>query len=241
MSACCGRVATSTVWSASRSGYSTFSLVPRSPPKPPSPRAKMPDRAVHNFSPSADTVSDSWMITAAEPLSWISAIFVVVVAVPSAGIGRCRRTDWLPCTTLARSISTPGNDTRGASVTFIVAATVANEGSTFGAVSWMYSSPVVSIGSPAAPTPSAYSATSEAVQENSCEGSSAPSAVFRSIGTSDSRLLGGGGIRKDVIDSKVADHHRRAEGGARYGVGEPHNRRGCVPGSVDNIKPRAGL
>ena len=92
------------------------------------------------------------MITAAEPLSWISAIVVVVVAVPAAGMGRCSLTDWLPWTTLARSISTPGKDTRGASVTFIVAATVANDGSTLGAVSWTYSSPVVSIGSAAAPT-----------------------------------------------------------------------------------------
>ena len=143
------------VWSASRSGYSTFSDVPRSPPKSPSPFAKMPDREVHSFSPSAETVSDSWMMTAAEPLSWISAIFVVVTAVPAAGMGRCSVTDWLPWTTFARSISTPGNDTFGASVTFIVAATVANDGSTLGAESWTYSSPVVSVGSAAAPTDSA--------------------------------------------------------------------------------------
>src|SRR5699024_11076906 len=107
----------------------------------------MPEREVHSFSTAAETVSDSWLITAAEPLSWISAIIVVVVALPVAGMGRCSRTDWLPWTTLARSISTPGKDTLGGSVTFIVAATVAKDGRTLGAESSTYSSPAVSMGS----------------------------------------------------------------------------------------------
>src|SRR5699024_5532540 len=88
--ACWGRLCTSMVWSASRSGYATFSEVPRSPPKPPSSRAKMPEREVHSFSPSAETVSDSWMITAAAPLSWIAAIPVAGRALPGAGGPRLR-------------------------------------------------------------------------------------------------------------------------------------------------------
>src|SRR5699024_10568352 len=131
--------------------------------------------------------------------------------------------------------------TRGASVTFIVAATVANEGSTFGAVSWMYSSPVVSIGSPAAPTPSAYSATSEAVQENSCEGSSAPSAVFRSIGTSDSRLLCVGRGGEHMLEREVAEDQGGAERGAGAGVGVAHDRRGGVTGGVEALDHRTVL
>ena len=46
----------------------------------------------------------------------------------------------------------PGNETFGGSVVWNPAATVAKVGSTFGVASWMYSSPVVSIGSAEAPT-----------------------------------------------------------------------------------------
>src|SRR5699024_10252283 len=168
-------------------------------------------------------------------------ILVVVVALPVAGMGRCSRTDWLPWTTLARSISTPGKDTLGGSVTFIVAATVAKDGRTLGAESSTYSSPAVSMGSAAAPTPMAESVSSEAVQESSCGGSSAPCAVSRSTGMSVGRLLGGGGIGQDVLDGEVAEHHGRADGGARAGVGVPHDRRGGVAGGVEPLDHGAVL
>ena len=50
---------------------------------------------------------------------------VRVVAVPDAGNGRCAVTCWLPCTTLARSMSTPGKETFGGSVAWKFVATVA--------------------------------------------------------------------------------------------------------------------
>lgn len=139
-------------WSGSRSGYSTFSDRPRSPPKPPSPLAKIDDRAVHSVWPASSVVTDSWTMTAAEPLSWTSTIRVRVVAFPAGGSGRCAVTFWLPWTTFARSMSTPGKDTFGGSVVWKPAATVANVGNTLGAESWTYASDSVFIGSVAAPT-----------------------------------------------------------------------------------------
>ena len=72
----------------------------------------MPEREVHSFSPSAETVSDSWMITAAEPLSWISAIFVVVVAVPEGRRVRYELAD--PPQVMALSAGSPSVSLRDA-------------------------------------------------------------------------------------------------------------------------------
>ncbi len=96
----------------------------------------MADRAVHRSDPSSAVAWDSLTITAAEPLSCNSAIRVRVVAVPDGGSGRCTVTCWLPWTTFARSISTPGYETDGAATAWKFSATVANVGSTMGSESW---------------------------------------------------------------------------------------------------------
>ena len=113
-----------------RAGTSTLPEGPREPPNPPSPRAKMLDRVVYRAVPSGVTAVDSCTITAAFSLSHTSAIRVRSTASPSAGIGACVVISCVPCSTRARSMSTPGNDTAGGAVSWNRGATTPNVGST---------------------------------------------------------------------------------------------------------------
>src|SRR2546423_441553 len=64
------------------SGISAWVLGPRSPPKPPSPLAKIDERAVHSNSPSEPVTVVSFTTTAAEPLSHTSVTRVTPDALP---------------------------------------------------------------------------------------------------------------------------------------------------------------
>jgi hypothetical protein len=90
----------------------------------------MVDREVHKGLPSEPVTTVSWTITAALPLSNTSAIRDRATALPATGIGWCATISCFPCSTFARSISTPGNETAGGSKVRRFAATVANVGST---------------------------------------------------------------------------------------------------------------
>ena len=75
---------------------------PRSPPKPPSPRAKIDRFCVHSTVPSgADTVVSD-QITAALPLSQMSVNRVTAIPVPDGGIGPGTDTASLACSTLRK-------------------------------------------------------------------------------------------------------------------------------------------
>ena len=82
-----------------RSGRSTGSAAPRSPPQPPSPRTKIEDRVVHSSSPDSEVATPSCQITAALPLSQTSVSVVRTVAEPDVGIGACTVIACEPCTT----------------------------------------------------------------------------------------------------------------------------------------------
>ncbi len=90
----------------------------------------MLDLVVNSASPSSPTPSHSWTITAADPLSWTSAILARSVALPSVGSGRCTTRSWPPYSTVTRSRSIPGNLSAGGSNTLKAGATSANVGST---------------------------------------------------------------------------------------------------------------
>ena len=100
--------------SGARSGSSTGSEAPRSPPQPPSPRTKIDDRVVHSAAPESDLATPSCQITAALPLSHTSVSVVRTVAEPAVGRGACNVIVCEPCTTWDRSMSQPGRSSDGA-------------------------------------------------------------------------------------------------------------------------------
>src|SRR6478735_236333 len=118
--------------SGARSGGSDDVDGPRSPPNPPSPRAKMDLFCVHNGAPSGVVTVVSDQITAALPLSQMSVNFVTARPVPDGGIGAGADTASLACSTLLSSMSMPGNFTVGGLVSWNLAATLPNVGSTCG-------------------------------------------------------------------------------------------------------------
>ena len=86
---------------------------PRSPPKPPSPRAKI-DRLGWSTTACRQSVTVVWLtMTAAVPLSQISVNRVTERAEPLAGNGPGTVTPSLACSTLLSSMSMPGNLTFG--------------------------------------------------------------------------------------------------------------------------------
>ena len=117
--------------SAGRSGRATLVDTPRSPPKPPSPRAKIDDRTVQSFSPASETAWPSCQITADLPLSQIPVTRVERVADPDDGSGPATEISCAPCTTLARSSSQPVRSSAGGSVSWNDGATIPNDGNTW--------------------------------------------------------------------------------------------------------------
>ena len=105
---------------------------PRSPPKPPSPRAKIDRFCVHSGVPSGAVTVVSDQITAALPLSQMSVNLVTARPVPDGGIGAGTETASLACSTRESSMSMPGNFTVGGSVMWKLGATLPNVGSTCG-------------------------------------------------------------------------------------------------------------
>src|SRR5262249_27526877 len=99
--------------SGARSGGSDDVEGPRSPPKPPSPRAKIDRFCVHSGAPSGVVTVVSDQITAALPLSQMSVNLVIALPVPDGGIGAGADTASLACRTLLNSMSMPGNLTVG--------------------------------------------------------------------------------------------------------------------------------
>ena len=73
--------------SGARSGSVAEVDGPRSPPKPPSPRAKIERFCFHSGAPSGVVTVVSDQITAALPLSQISVNLVTARPVPDGGIG----------------------------------------------------------------------------------------------------------------------------------------------------------
>ena len=86
---------------------------PRSPPNPPSPRAKIDRFCVHSNVPSGAVTVVSLQITAALPLSQMSVNRVTALAEPEGGSGAGTSTRSLACSTLPSSMSMPGNCTVG--------------------------------------------------------------------------------------------------------------------------------
>ena len=85
--ACCGDTGMANSKSGARVGGSEDVDGPRSPPKPPSPRAKIDRFCFHSTVPSgADTVVSD-QITAALPLSQMSVNRVTAIPVPDGGMG----------------------------------------------------------------------------------------------------------------------------------------------------------
>ena len=115
-----------------RSGGVADDEGPRSPPNPPSPRAKIDRRVLHSGLPSISVTVVSLTKTAAVPLSQMSVNRVVARAVPLAGNGPATLTASLPCSTLLSSMSTPGKFTFGGSVRWKLAATLLKVGRTWG-------------------------------------------------------------------------------------------------------------
>ena len=105
---------------------------PRSPPKPPSPRAKIDRLVLHSSVPFESVTEVSLTITAALPLSQMSVIRVTARADPLGGSGAGTDTASLACRTRLNSMSIPGKLTLGGSVAWKLAATLENVGSTWG-------------------------------------------------------------------------------------------------------------
>ena len=118
--------------SGARCGGSDDVDGPRSPPKPPSPRAKIDRFCVHSSAPSGAVTVVSDQITAALPLSQMSVNRVTARPVPDGGIGAGTETASLACNTLDSSMSMPGNCTVGGFVMWKLCATLPNVGSTCG-------------------------------------------------------------------------------------------------------------
>src|SRR6478735_272748 len=131
-SACCGDTGIDNSRSGARSGGSDEVDGPRSPPKPPSPRAKIERFWIHNGVPSGVVTVVSDQITAALPLSQMSVNLVTARPVPDGGSGAGADTASLACSTLLSSMSMPGNCTVGGLVSWKLAATLPNVGSTCG-------------------------------------------------------------------------------------------------------------
>src|SRR5258705_3638665 len=115
-SACCGDTGMESSKSGARAGGSDDVDGPRSPPKPPSSRAKIDRFWVHNSVPSGAVTVVSDQITAALPLSQMSVKRVTATPVPDGGIGPGTETASEACSTLESSMSMPGNFTDGGSV-----------------------------------------------------------------------------------------------------------------------------
>ena len=126
-----GAIAYAVSASGARSGSSTGSAVPRSPPQPPSPRTKIEDRVVHSSSPASEVATPSCQITAALPLSQTSVSVVRTVAEPDVGSGAWTVIACEPCTTWDRLMSQPGRSSGGGSVVWNVGTTTPNDGSTW--------------------------------------------------------------------------------------------------------------
>src|SRR5690625_2564429 len=118
--------------SGARSGSSEEDEGPRSPPNPPSPRAKIDRCCVHSGVPSVLVTLVSSTTTAALPLSQTSTIRLTAFALPDGGNGPGTITFSEACKILARSISTPGQLTFGGSTSLNDAATQPNVGNTCG-------------------------------------------------------------------------------------------------------------
>src|SRR4029079_11285838 len=116
--------------SGARSGSSTGSDVPRSPPQPPSPRTKIDERVVHSSSPASDVATPSCQLTAALPLSQTSVSVVRTVAEPEVGSGALTVMACEPCTTWDRLMSQPGRSSGGGSVLWNVGTTTPNDART---------------------------------------------------------------------------------------------------------------
>src|SRR6188508_2185843 len=97
--------------SGARSGGSDDIDGPRSPPNPPSPRAKIDRLWVHSGVPSGVVTVVSDQITAALPLSQMSVNLVTARPVPDGGIGAGTLTASDACNTQDSSMSMPGNFT----------------------------------------------------------------------------------------------------------------------------------
>src|ERR1700754_1804270 len=115
-SACCGDTGMDSSKSGARSSGSDEVDGPRSPPNPPSPRAKIDRFCVHTRVPSGAVTVVSDQMTAALPLSQMSVNLVTAMPVPDGGIGVGTETASLACSTLLSSMSIPGNFTVGGSV-----------------------------------------------------------------------------------------------------------------------------
>ena len=76
--------------SGDRSGAAAEVDEPRTPPKPPSSRAKIERRCVHSSVPSGAVTRVSDQITAALPLSQMSVNRVTASPNPTAGAARAR-------------------------------------------------------------------------------------------------------------------------------------------------------
>jgi hypothetical protein len=131
-SACCGSTGIDSSKSGARSGGAVLVEGPRSPPKPPSPRAKIDRFCVHSRVPSGAVTVVSDQITAALPLSQMSVNRVTATPVPLAGIGPGAEIASLACNTFDSSMSMPGNCTVGGFVMWKLCATLPNVGSTCG-------------------------------------------------------------------------------------------------------------
>src|SRR5215475_8547577 len=99
--------------SGARAGGSEDVDGPRSPPNPPSPRAKIDRFWVHSSVPSGAVTLVSDQMTAALPLSQISVNLVTARPVPDGGMGAGAEIASLACSTLDSSMSMPGNFTDG--------------------------------------------------------------------------------------------------------------------------------
>lgn len=121
--------------SGARSGADADVDGPRSPPKPPSPRAKIERFTVHSRLPTESVTVVSFTMTAALPLSQTSVMRVTERAEPLGGSGAATRTASLACRTRLNSMSIPGKLTLGASVMWNVDATLLNVGNTCGVLS----------------------------------------------------------------------------------------------------------
>src|SRR6478609_8969303 len=126
--ACCGDTGMESSKSGARSGGSDDVDGPRSPPNPPSPRAKIDRFCVHSGVPSGVVTVVSDQITAALPLSQMSVNVVTARADPDGGIGAGTDTASLACSTLPSSMSMPGNFTVGGFVSWKLAATLPKVG-----------------------------------------------------------------------------------------------------------------
>src|SRR6202171_6709240 len=132
ISACCGDTGMESSKSGARSGGSDDVDGPRSPPKPPSPRAKIDRFWVHSSVPSGAVTVVSDQMTAALPLSQISVKRVTAMPVPDGGTGPGTETASLACSTLDSSMSMPGKFTVGGVVMWKLCATLPKVGSTCG-------------------------------------------------------------------------------------------------------------